>query len=260
MSGKSDHRALRKRVQMIFQDPYQTLNPRQKVSAIMNEPLKIQKVPKAEHDERVRRAMGDVGLDPDRFLDRYPHQLSGGQRQRVAIAAALVLEPDGLICDEPVSMLDASVRAQILNVLVNLQKQRGLALIFITHDLSLAWSLCDRIAVMYLGRIVEEGRSVDVIERPKHPYTQALVTAIPVPTPGGGGRRELLKGELPDPTAIPSGCRFHPRCPRRFEPCDRVDPKLDPGRRARSGGRVPPARSRGGGRAGDRERAPAPLA
>ena len=228
MAGKSDHRALRKRVQMIFQDPYQTLNPRQKVSAIMNEPLKIQKVPKGEHDERVRRAMGDVGLDPDRFLDRYPHQLSGGQRQRVAIAAALVLEPDGLICDEPVSMLDASVRAQILNVLVNLQKQRDLALIFITHDLSLAWSLCDRIAVMYLGRIVEEGRSVDVIERPKHPYTQALVTAIPVPTPGGGGRRELLKGELPDPTAIPSGCRFHPRCPRRFEPCDSVDPKLVP--------------------------------
>jgi oligopeptide/dipeptide ABC transporter ATP-binding protein len=228
MSSKGDHRVLRKRVQMIFQDPYQTLNPRQKVSAIMNEPLKIQKVPKAEHDERVRRAMSDVGLDPDRFLDRYPHQLSGGQRQRVAIAAALVLEPDGLICDEPVSMLDASVRAQILNVLVNLQKQRGLALIFITHDLSLAWSLCDRIAVMYLGRIVEEGRSVDVIERPKHPYTQALVTAIPVPTPGGGGRRELLEGELPDPTAIPTGCRFHPRCPRRFEPCDRVDPKLVP--------------------------------
>jgi len=128
------------------------------------------------------------------------------------------------------------VRAQILNVLVALQKQRGLALIFITHDLSLAWSLCDRIAVMYLGRIVEEGRATDVIERPRHPYTQALVTAIPVPTPGGGGRRELLSGELPDPTAVPAGCRFHPRCPRRFEPCDRVDPALietgAPGQRA----------------------------
>ena len=123
-------------------------------------------------------------------------------------------------------MLDASVRSQILNVLVNLQKQRGLALIFITHDLSLAWSLCDRIAVMYLGRIVEEGSSADVIERPKHPYTQALVTAIPVPTPGGGGRRELLKGELPDPSDVPTGCRFHPRCPKRFEPCDRIDPEL----------------------------------
>jgi oligopeptide/dipeptide ABC transporter ATP-binding protein len=133
-------------------------------------------------------------------------------------------------------MLDASVRAQILKVLVGLQKSRGLALIFITHDLSLAWSLCDRIAVMYLGRIVEEGSAMDVIERPQHPYTQALVTAIPVPTPGGGGRRELLKGELPDPTAVPTGCRFHPRCPRRFEPCDSVDPTLieagAPGQRA----------------------------
>ena len=226
VSGRGGKRSLRRRIQMIFQDPYQTLNPRQRVSTIVTEPLRVQGVPKQEHSERVRRAMDDVGLDPDRFLDRYPHQLSGGQRQRVAIAAALVLEPDGLICDEPVSMLDASVRSQILNVLVNLQKQRGLALIFITHDLSLAWSLCDRIAVMYLGRIVEEGSSADVIERPKHPYTQALVTAIPVPTPGGGGRRELLKGELPDPSDVPTGCRFHPRCPKRFEPCDRIDPEL----------------------------------
>jgi oligopeptide/dipeptide ABC transporter ATP-binding protein len=236
VSGKDDRRALRKRVQMIFQDPYQSLNPRQRVAAIVTEPLKVQGIPKAEHDERVRRALGDVGLDPERYLDRYPHQLSGGQRQRVAIAAALVLDPEGLICDEPVSMLDASVRSQILNVLVDLRKQRGLALIFITHDLSLAWSLCDRIAVMYLGRIVEEGKATDVIERPQHPYTQALVTAIPVPTPGGGGRRDLLKGELPDPTAVPTGCRFHPRCPRRFEPCDSVDPKLvdagAPGQRA----------------------------
>jgi oligopeptide/dipeptide ABC transporter ATP-binding protein len=226
VSSKGEQRDLRKRIQMIFQDPYQTLNPRQRVSSIVTEPLKIQGIPEDERDDRVRRAMGDVGLDPEQFLDRYPHQLSGGQRQRVAIAAALVLEPEGLICDEPVSMLDMSVRAQILNVLVSLQKQRGLALIFITHDLSLAWSLCDRIAVMYLGRIVEEGRAVDVIERPKHPYTQALVTAIPVPTPGGGGRRELLKGELPDATDVPTGCRFHPRCPRRFEPCDSVDPSL----------------------------------
>jgi oligopeptide/dipeptide ABC transporter ATP-binding protein len=144
----------------------------------------------------------------------------------VAIAAALVLEPEGLICDEPVSMLDASVRAQILAVLVELQRLRDLALVFITHDLSLAWSLCDRISVMYLGRVVEQGSAVDVIERPQHPYTQALVTAIPVPTAAGGGDRELLKGELPDATDVPSGCRFHPRCPKRFEPCDRVDPGL----------------------------------
>jgi oligopeptide/dipeptide ABC transporter ATP-binding protein len=183
-------------------------------------------VARDEHRQRVRRALEDVGLEPERFLDRYPHQLSGGQRQRVAIAAALVLEPEGLICDEPVSMLDASVRAQILNVLLELQRRRGLALLFITHDLSLAWSLCDRLAVMYLGRVVERGSAVDVIERPRHPYTEALVTAIPVPTAGGGGRRELLSGELPDATQVPSGCRFHPRCPKRFEPCDRVDPQL----------------------------------
>jgi oligopeptide/dipeptide ABC transporter ATP-binding protein len=226
VGGKQSLGALRRRVQMIFQDPYQTLNPRQRVSAIVAEPLLVQGVARGEHPERVRRALDDVGMEPERYLDRYPHQLSGGQRQRVAIAAALVLEPEGLICDEPVSMLDASVRAQILAVLVELQRRRGLALVFITHDLSLAWSLCDRIAVMYLGRVVEQGSALDVIERPQHPYTQALVTAVPVPTAGGREDRELLTGELPDPTDIPSGCRFHPRCPRRFEPCDHVDPPL----------------------------------
>jgi len=226
VGDKSSLAELRKRVQMIFQDPYQTLNPRQRVGTIVAEPLRVQGVASDQHEERVERALNDVGLEPERYLERYPHQLSGGQRQRVAIAAALVLEPDGLICDEPVSMLDASVRAQILAVLVELQRRRGLALIFITHDLSLAWSLCDRIAVMYLGRVVERGSAVDVIERPRHPYTQALVTAIPVPEAGGGGERELLSGELPDPTDVPAGCRFHPRCPRRFEPCDSVDPSL----------------------------------
>ena len=225
-SGKEGMADLRKRVQMIFQDPYQTLNPRQRVEAIVTEPLLVQGVPESEHEGRVRRALEDTGMEPDRFLGRYPHQLSGGQRQRVAIAAALVLEPEGLICDEPVSMLDASVRAQILGVLLGLQKSRGLAMIFITHDLSLAWSLCDRIAVMYLGRIVERGSATDVIERPQHPYTEALVTAVPIPEAGGRGDRELLRGELPDPTAIPPGCRFHPRCPKRFEPCDSVDPAL----------------------------------
>ena len=226
VEGKDDIAGLRRRVQMIFQDPYQTLNPRQRVGAIVAEPLRVQGAGAGEAGESVRRALGEVGLEPERYLDRYPHQLSGGQRQRVAIAAALVLEPDGLICDEPVSMLDASVRAQILSVLVELRRRRGLALMFITHDLSLAWSLCDRLAVMYLGRVVERGSAVDVIERPQHPYTRALVDAVPVPAAGGGGGRELLGGELPDATAIPSGCRFHPRCPRRFEPCDSVDPPL----------------------------------
>jgi oligopeptide/dipeptide ABC transporter ATP-binding protein len=223
---KSGFGELRRRVQMIFQDPYQTLNPRQRVSSIVAEPLLVQGIARESHDERVRRALEDVGLEPERYLDRYPHQLSGGQRQRVAIAAALVLEPEGLICDEPVSMLDASVRAQILAVLLELQRRRHLALIFITHDLSLAWSLCDRIAVMYLGRIVEQGSAVDVIEQPRHPYTQALVSAVPVPAVGARAQRQLLAGELPDPSNIPGGCRFHPRCPRCFEPCDSVDPKL----------------------------------
>ncbi|MDQ2676503.1 MAG: ABC transporter ATP-binding protein, partial [Actinomycetota bacterium] len=226
VAGRARLRELRRRVQMIFQDPYQTLNPRQRVRTLVAEPLVVMGIDRSEHEARVAKALGDVGLDPERFKERYPHQLSGGQRQRVAIACSLVLEPDGLICDEPVSMLDASVRAQILDVLCDLRESRGLGLMFITHDLSLAWSLCDRIAVMYLGRIVETGAATDVIENPQHPYTQALVDAIPVPVPGGGGRRELLKGELPDPTSIPPGCRFHPRCPKRFEPCDSVDPPL----------------------------------
>jgi len=225
-TGRRELSDLRKRVQMIFQDPYQTLNPRQKVGAIVAEPLVVQGFGRSGHEEKVQRALSDVGLDPDTYLDRYPHQLSGGQRQRVAIAAALVLEPEGLICDEPVSMLDASVRSQILTVLMNLKEKRGLSLIFITHDLSLAWSLCDRIAVMYLGRIVESGTAVDVIEKPTHPYTEALVAAVPVPAVGKGSARALLEGELPDATDVPKGCRFHPRCPKRFEPCDAVDPSL----------------------------------
>ncbi len=227
IEGRAGLRALRRRVQMIFQDPYQTLSPRQRVATIVTEPLIVQGIAADEHDARVRQALDDVGMDYEQYAERYPHQLSGGQRQRVAIAAALVLEPEGLICDEPVSMLDASVRTQILKVLIGLQKRRGLALIFITHDLSLAWSLCDRIAVMYLGRVVEQGNAAAVIEQPEHPYTRALVDAIPLAAPGGGGRRELLSGELPDPTNVPTGCRFHPRCPRRFAPCDSVDPALE---------------------------------
>ena len=216
-------RALRRRVQMIFQDPYQTLNPRMRVRAIVAEPMVVHGVPRAEHAARVDRALTDVGMAPERFADRYPHELSGGQRQRVAIAAAVVLEPDGLICDEPVSMLDVSVRAQVLHVLFELRARRGLALLFITHDLGLAWALCDRIAVMYLGRIVEEGAATEVIERPRHPYTQALVAAVPAPD---RDRTKRLAGDVPDAGRIPPGCRLHPRCAHRFEPCDTVDPPL----------------------------------
>ncbi|MEA2135646.1 MAG: peptide/nickel transport system ATP-binding protein ddpF, partial [Solirubrobacteraceae bacterium] len=179
VSGRAALRALRRNVQMIFQDPYQTLNPRRRVGDIVAEALVVGEVPRAEHAARVGRALDEVGMAPARFIGRYPHELSGGQRQRVAIAATLVLEPAGIICDEPVSMLDVSVRSQILHVLLELQRARELALLFITHDLSLAWQLCDRIAVMYLGRIVEQGDARDVIERPGHPYTQALVDAVP---------------------------------------------------------------------------------
>jgi oligopeptide/dipeptide ABC transporter ATP-binding protein len=172
----------------------------------------------------VNRALHDVGLPPERYADRYPHELSGGQRQRVAIAASLVLEPDGLICDEPVSMLDVSVRAQVLRVLMDLRESRALAVLFITHDLGLAWTLCDRIAVMYLGRIVEHGSAAQVIQHPRHPYTQALVAAVP--SPGRERGAKLLAGEPPDAAHIPPGCRLHPRCPHRFEPCDSEDPPL----------------------------------
>lgn len=179
VSREADLRRLRQRVQLIFQDPYQSLNPRLRVRTIVREPLVVQRVPRVEHDTRIARALADVGLDPARFADRYPHQLSGGQRQRVAIAAALVLEPDGLICDEPVSMLDVSVRAQVLEVLRRLREERGLSLLFITHDLSLAWSICDRVAVVYHGEVVELGATDDVIGNPRHPYTTALVEAVP---------------------------------------------------------------------------------
>jgi oligopeptide/dipeptide ABC transporter ATP-binding protein len=216
-------RALRRSVQMIFQDPYQTLNPRRRVREIVAEPLVVTGVEKSGHEARVARALDEVGLAPARYADRYPHQLSGGQRQRLAIASTLEHEPAGIVCDEPVSMLDVSVRSQILHVLLELQRARELALLFITHDLSLAWQLCDRIAVMYLGRIVEQGDARDVIERPGHPYTQALVEAVPPRK-----QRNALGGELPDPAALPAGCRFHPRCPRRFEPCGRIDPELYP--------------------------------
>jgi oligopeptide/dipeptide ABC transporter ATP-binding protein len=223
VSGKAALRALRRNVQMIFQDPYQTLNPRRRVGDIVAEALVVADVPRAEHAARVERALEEVGMAPARFSRRYPHELSGGQRQRVAIAATLVLEPAGIICDEPVSMLDVSVRSQILHVLLELQRARELALLFITHDLSLAWQLCDRIAVMYLGRIVEQGDARTVIEHPRHPYTQALVEAVPPRK-----QRTALAGELPDAADIPAGCRFHPRCPKRFEPCDREDPSLLP--------------------------------
>ena len=220
-------RKLRRRVQMVFQDPYQSLSPRQSVGSLVQEPLAIHGLEKKGID-RIQRgvdALEAAGLEPaERYWNRYPHELSGGQRQRVVIASAMVLEPEGLVCDEPVSALDVSVRAQVLKVLMELKEHQGLALIFITHDIGLAWALCDRVVVMYLGRIVESGTTEEVIGNPQHPYTRSLLSVVPTPFPREDLKRVILQGELPDASKIPSGCRFHPRCPQVFDRCPVEDP------------------------------------
>lgn len=215
-------RTLRRKLQIIFQDPYESLNPKHSVYDIVAEPLIVNHMSKnrAETEARVEQALQDAGLRPPRdFMFRFPHELSGGQRQRVSIAGALVLDPEFLVADEPVSMLDVSIRTEILELLLELREKRGLTYLFITHDLSLAWVLADRIGVMYLGKIVEEGPTLELIKNPRHPYTKALVSVVPVPDPDKRRERIILKGERPDPSDIPPGCRFHPRCPVAFERC-----------------------------------------
>jgi oligopeptide/dipeptide ABC transporter ATP-binding protein len=215
-------RGLRQKLQIIFQDPYESLNPKHSVYDIVAEPLIVNGLGRnrAETEARVEQALADAGLRPPRdFLFRYPHELSGGQRQRVSIAGALVLDPEFLVADEPVSMLDVSIRTEILELLLELREKKGLTYLFITHDLSLAWVLADRIGVMYLGKIVEEGPTKELIKNPRHPYTKALVSVVPVPDPDRRRQRIILKGERPDPSDIPPGCRFHPRCPVAFERC-----------------------------------------
>jgi len=215
-------RGLRRKLQIIFQDPYESLNPKHSVYDIVSEPLLVNRISRnrAETEARVEQALHDAGLRPPRdFLFRFPHELSGGQRQRVSIAGALVLDPEFLVADEPVSMLDVSIRTEILELLLELREKKGLTYLFITHDLSLAWVLADRIGVMYLGKIVEQGPTRELIKNPRHPYTKALVSVVPVPDPDRRRERIILKGERPDPSAIPPGCRFHPRCPVAFERC-----------------------------------------
>jgi oligopeptide/dipeptide ABC transporter ATP-binding protein len=204
-----------RKVQMVFQDPTGTLNPRQTIYEIIAEGLRIHGIdrgPNGEPEEQlVARALSRAGLrPPDRFFLRYPHELSGGQRQRVVIAGALVLEPEVIVADEPVSNLDASVRGEILQLLMKLREDLDLTIVIVTHDLGLAWTVADRVAVMYLGRIVEIGPAEEVLLRPLHPYTKALLDVVPE---AGGLDRPILTGEPPDPTRIPPGCRFHPRCP-----------------------------------------------
>jgi oligopeptide/dipeptide ABC transporter ATP-binding protein len=222
-------RRLRRSVQMVFQDPYESLNPRMTVADIVAEPLRVHGVTasRGELRERVSRALASAGMTPvDAYLHRYPFELSGGQRQRVVIAAALALEPSLIIADEPVSMLDVSIRAEILNLLSALARERGIAIVMITHDLSTVAAYADRIAVMYLGRIVEHGPTRAVLANPRHPYAQALLSVVPIPDPSLRRRPVILGGETPDPSRIPSGCRFHPRCPLAFDRCPTVDPPL----------------------------------
>jgi oligopeptide/dipeptide ABC transporter ATP-binding protein len=220
-------RPLRKRMQIVYQDPYESLDPRFRVRSTIEEPLSVHGVgSRAERREEVRRALELAGLTPpDLYLDRYPHELSGGQRQRVAIASSLVLHPDLLVADEPVSMLDVSVRAGILAILDDLRR-RGLGILMITHDLSTAARFADRIAVMYLGRIVEEGPARAVVHNPQHPYTRALLSVVPKRDPRDRSRPEILRGETPDSVHIPEGCRFHPRCPMAIPDCKEIDPEL----------------------------------
>jgi oligopeptide/dipeptide ABC transporter ATP-binding protein len=225
-----DLKELRRNIQMVFQDPYESLNPLMTVRQIVAEPLGVHNLarPRIEREQRVRQALEDAGLKPaEIFLDRLPHELSGGQRQRVVIAAALVLEPRILLADEPVSMLDVSIRAEILNLLIELRRSRGISVLFITHDLATAAYLAERVAVMYLGRIVEIGPILEVLAHPAHPYTKALLSVIPIPNPRARRERVILQGAPPNPIDVPSGCRFHPRCPVAIEGCAQIDPQLE---------------------------------
>jgi len=224
-----ERKDLRRKIQMVFQDPYESLNPTQTIEQIITEPLIVHNIGRgqAEREERVKKALEDAGLKPaEVYRHRYPHELSGGQRQRVVIAGALVLEPDIILADEPVSMLDVSIRAEIINLLAELRITRQIAVIFITHDLGSVGFFADRVAVMYLGRIVEIGSMLEVLENPQHPYTKALLSVIPVPNPRLRRERIILQGETPNPIDLPTGCRFHPRCPVAIPICKENDPPL----------------------------------
>jgi len=226
----ADRREFHQRVQMIFQDPFESLNPRFTVMDAVSEPLKIHGLGDSYRDYRrqVVGALEDAGLEPaENYLDTFPGNLSGGEQQRVAIARALVLDPDVIIADEPVSMLDVSIRAGVLNLMKELRDEYDLTYVFISHDLSLIRYMCDRTAIMYLGDLVEMGETEEVITNPKHPYTQALLSAVPVPDPRGGRNRARIEGEIPSPENPPSGCKFHPRCPEYIgDVCEDVDPQM----------------------------------
>ena len=226
--SKARMKAMRQKLQIIFQDPYESLNPKQSIYDIIAEPLVVNNIGanEAEREERVTKALDDAGLRPPKnFMWRYPHEVSGGQRQRVGVAGALVLDPDFLVADEPVSMLDVSIRSEILKLMLDLREKKGLSFLFITHDLGVAYVFSDRIGIMYLGKIVELGPTEKVIKNPQHPYTKALISVVPTPDPKDRTEKIILKGERPDPSNIPPGCRFHPRCPFAMDICKKEAPE-----------------------------------
>jgi len=227
LSG-GDLRRMRREMQMIFQDPYASLNPRMTVGSIIGEPLEIHNLARGrEKQERVQELLRIVGLNPY-FANRYPHEFSGGQRQRIGVARALAVEPEFIVADEPISALDVSIQAQIINLLEELQDKFKLTYLFIAHDLSVVRHISDRVAVMYLGKIVELGDRIDLYERPLHPYSQALLSAVPIPDPAVETKRKriILTGDVPSPVNPPSGCRFHTRCWKAQQICSEVDPEF----------------------------------
>jgi oligopeptide/dipeptide ABC transporter ATP-binding protein len=227
--GKSDLRITRRRMQIVFQDPFSSLNPRMRVGHAIREGMVIHELAEGEEaDKRVRELLDEVGLRTE-YADRFPHEFSGGQRQRIGIARALSVQPEFIVCDEPVSALDVSVQAQVINLLMDLQKQRGLTYLFIAHDLSVVRHMASRIAVMYLGRVVELGEAEDIYNNPVMPYTQALLSAVPVPDPDAVRKRIVLTGDVPSPARPPHGCVFHPRChhPARDAACTVLTPPLE---------------------------------
>ena len=231
LSNEQEMRKLRRKMQIIFQDPYESLNPRMSVFDIVAEPLRIQKVTEVEDEinEMVTRALEDLDLIPaEEFMYRFPHELSGGQRQRVAIARAFVLRPEFIVADEPVSMLDASIRSEVLKLLLGLQKKLNTSFLYITHDVAISRHMCDHVGVMYLGKIVEKGTAEDVIMKPLHPYTEALIAAVPVPDPTARRVEVVIKGEVPSAINPPPGCRFHTRCPHVMDVCRKKEPPLIP--------------------------------
>ncbi len=225
-AGAAQMRALRQRMQIVFQDPYASLNPRRTVRQTLEEPLRVHRRGNARTiAEQVAKTLHDVGLPLD-ALDRYPHEFSGGQRQRIGIARALVLDPELIVADEPVSALDVSVQAQILQLLAKLREERGLSFVFVSHDLGVVRQFCDTVSVMYLGRIVESGPTRLLLNAPAHPYSRVLRDSSPVPDPSERLRLSKIEGEIPSPTRMPAGCAFHPRCPRAAGPCSKEAPRL----------------------------------